>query len=471
MIKKIRSSLFAKVFIITMALLLFISLLVFAVLAWVMPKTYSQELNSELDMQVKEFVFELEQSSFADSGNLFDRFIYTNSIASIELYSYEGELLETPTSQFENDIEQGNTAQSVLPDAAPILSSAYYFSFSDTAEKYTLIVYGEAAQILELQKSFIQVFPLILVMVIVIGLFTSWLFSHVITFPVLKICKIATKMSDLQLDWELEEQRTDELGTLKKSLNILSRNLQTALSDLKKANAKLEADIEHEKELEQAQMDFFSAASHELKTPITIIKGQLEGMLLKIGVYKDREKYLARSLNVANTLEDMVYELLTISRLQTSNSDFKIETFDCISLIRGYLSEIEDLIATKNLQLNQNFSTPVIIKGNKILIKKVFSNLIGNAVKYSPQGAIIDISIFKQKDGYLFSIENSGTHIPKEAIPKIFEAFYRVDMSRSRQTGGSGLGLYIVQKILQQHDSCCNVCNTENGVKFFFELL
>ena len=278
-------------------------------------------------------------------------------------------------------------------------------------------------------------------------------------------------MSDLQLDWELEEQRTDELGTLKKSLNILSRNLQTALSDLKKANAKLEADIEHEKELEQAQMDFFSAASHELKTPITIIKGQLEGMLLKIGVYKDREKYLARSLNVANTLEDMVYELLTISRLQTSNSDFKIETFDCISLIRGYLSEIEDLIATKNLQLNQNFSTPVIIKGNKILIKKVFSNLIGNAVKYSPQGAIIDISIFKQKDGYLFSIENSGTHIPKEAIPKIFEAFYRVDMSRSRQTGGSGLGLYIVQKILQQHDSCCNVCNTENGVKFFFELL
>jgi len=116
------------------------------------------------------------------------------------------------------------------------------------------------------------------------------------------------------------------------------------------------------------------------------------------------------------------------------------------------------------LQLNQNFSTPVIIKGNKILIKKVFSNLIGNAVKYSPQGAIIDISIFKQKDRYLFSIENSGTHIPKEAIPKIFEAFYRVDMSRSRQTGGSGLGLYLVQKIAEQHGGSCQIQNTDRGV-------
>lgn len=84
--------------------------------------------------------------------------------------------------------------------------------------------------------------------------------------------------------------------------------------------------------------------------------------------------------------------------------------------------------------------------------------------------AVINITVQKQQSNYLFSIENYGTHIPEEAIPKLFEAFYRVDTSRSRQTGGSGLGLYIVQKILQQHNSHCSVRNTENGVEFFFKL-
>ena len=155
----------------------------------------------------------------------------------------------------------------------------YYFSFSDCSDRYTLVVYGEAEQISELQQSFIRVFPIILLLVLAIALVISWLYSRMITKPVLEISRISEKMSDLQLDWMVDEQRTDELGTLGKSLNRLSRNLSTALSDLQNANRKLEADIEHEKELEQARTNFFSAVSHELKTPVTIIKGQLEGML------------------------------------------------------------------------------------------------------------------------------------------------------------------------------------------------
>lgn len=423
-------------------------------------------------MRANEFISELEQSSFINSGNLFDQFIFANDISSIELYSKNGELLKTPSGQQKESDTQENSAENIALSGSsiPTLSSTFHFSFRDTSERYTLIVYGEAAQVAKLQQSFIQIFPVILIVIIGIALLASWLFSHIVTLPVLKICHIANKMSDMQLDWKLDEQRTDELGILKKSLNALSQNLQTALTDLKTANIKLEADIEYEKALEQAQMDFFSAVSHELKTPITIIKGQLEGMLLGIGAYKDREKYLSHSLKVANTLETMVHELLTISRLQTSNSDFKTEEIDCVPLIRRYLSETEDLIVNKDLQVIQDFSMPILINANKLLIEKVFSNLIGNAIKYSPQEATIDISICKQHEGYLFMIENSGVHIAEEAISKTFEAFYRVDMSRNRETGGSGLGLYIVQKILQQHNSCCNVCNTENGVRFFFEL-
>ena len=153
-----------------------------------------------------------------------------------------------------------------------------------------------------------------------------------------------------------------------------------------------------------------------------------------------------------------------------SNADFKSECFDCVPLIHHYLRETEDLIVNKELQINLDIPSAVFVNGNRLLMEKVFSNLIGNAIKYSPQGAEIDISIHEGQTKYVCCIENSGTHIPEEAFPKIFEAFYRVEQSRSRKTGGSGLGLYIVQKILQLHDSCGSVRNTKTGVRFSFEL-
>lgn len=226
--------------------------------------------------------------------------------------------------------------------------------------------------------------------------------------------------------------------------------------------------MEREKEMERARANFFSAASHELKTPITIMKGQLEGMLLGIGVYKDRERYLARALETVNTLEAMVGEILMISRLEAAGAGFKRERLDCVQMIRGYLSETEDFIAQKGLQIHLEMPSSVFISGNRMLMEKVFSNLIGNAVKYSPQGADIWICARAGRGGAVFSVENAGEHIPEDCLSKLFDAFYRVEPSRSRKTGGSGLGLYLVQEILRQHESVCMVCNTGAGVRFSF---
>ena len=335
--------------------------------------------------------------------------------------------------------------------------------------QYILTVYGEASQIAELRQSFVSVLPILFCVILLVSLATAWGYSRIITNPVLKISRISKEMSDMKLEWQLEERRSDELGVLENSLNTLSRKLSATLEELQSANLQLQKDIEHQKALERAQQDFFSSASHELKTPITIIKGQLEGMLLGIGAYKDHEKYLARSLEVAATLETMVQEILTISRLET-NVDFKMEHFDCAPMIHGYLREIDDLVATKELQIHLAIQSPAFINGNKLLIEKVFSNLISNAVKYSPHGASVDIILQNTNGRFLFSVENTGTHIPEDDIPKLFDAFYRMEQSRSRRTGGSGLGLYMVQRILQQHNSYCEACNTENGVKFFFTI-
>lgn len=472
MTKKIKSSLYAKVFLITTVMLLCISLLVFGMLAWLMPQTYSNRLNTILDKRTQDFISELEQVPFSDSGGLFDQFVADTEINSVELYNSGGDWVTLPAKEFDNEWK-GNIAQTAVAgpgETSPVLSNQYYFSFSDCSDRYTLVVYGEAEQISELQQAFIRVFPIILLLVLAIALVISWLYSRMITKPVLEISRISEKMSDLQLDWTVDEQRTDELGTLGKSLNRLSRNLSAALSDLQNANRKLEADIEHEKELEQARTNFFSAVSHELKTPVTIIKGQLEGMLLGIGAYKDREKYLTRSLEIANTLETMVQEILTISRLETAGPDFKKDCLDCVQIIKSYLGETEDLIAGKDLQIDFNAPPSALIAGNKLLMEKVFSNLIGNAIKYSPQGASIHISIHAEHEQIKFSVENTGAHIPEDSIPKLFDAFYRVEQSRSRKTGGSGLGLYIVQEILHHHGSECMVCNTQAGVKFSFTI-
>ncbi len=475
MISKIRSSLYAKVFLTTTAMLLCVSLLVFSLLAWLMPQTYSNRLNTVLDERVQRFVSELEQVAFPNSGGLFDQLLQDMEINSVELYNGKGEFVPLPTEQYA-EARDGNTAYieqtqiNELRKTVPLLSGSYHFSFSDSNERYMLIVYGAAEQIGELQQSFIRVFPFILLIVLAVAFIVSWLYSCMLTKPVLEISRISEKMSDLQLNWMVDEQRTDELGTLGKSLNRLSHNLSVTLSDLQNANKKLEADIEHEKKLEQARINFFSAVSHELKTPVTIIKGQLEGMLLGIGAYKDREKYLNRSLEIANTLETMVQEILTISRLETAGAEFKMDHLDCVQIIKSYLNETEDLVVRKDLQIYLDLPLSVLITGNKMLMEKVFSNLIGNAIKYSPQGASIRISAHMEHEQIKFSFENTGTCIPEDSIPKLFDAFYRVEQSRSRKTGGSGLGLYIVQEILHQHGSECTVCNTQAGVKFSFTI-
>lgn len=473
MIRKIKSSLTAKVFLLTAALLLGVSLLVFGLLAWLMPQTYSNRLNTALKEQAQDFIAELEQVPFSGSGGLFDQFLQNREVDSVELYNSHGAQIPLPSEEFTSD---GNEAAVVEQNSAetagqaPILSAHYYFSFSGSNDRYMLIVYGTAESVALLRQSFGQVFPWIAVGILIVSLAVSWIYSRLVTRPVLDLSRISEQMSALHFNWQVSEQRTDELGILAKSLNTLSRSLSATLSDLQQANAKLLQDMEQEKRLARARTSFFSAVSHELKTPVTIIKGQLEGMLLGIGVYKDRETYLARSLAVTNTLEAMVQEILTVSRLETAGDNLKKEEFDCIPMIKSYLNETEDWIVGKELQLALTLPPAAFLHGNRMLMEKVFSNLIGNAIAYSPHGASIEISVTQNHGRLAFSVENTGAHIPEEHMSRLFDAFYRLEQSRNRETGGTGLGLYIVQEVLRRHGSECQVCNTPAGVRFSFVL-
>ena len=275
-------------------------------------------------------------------------------------------------------------------------------------------------------------------------------------------------MADMDLNCRCDESRNDEIGVLANSLNEMALNLARTLDELKSANLALQQDIDKERELDRQRMILFSAVSHELKTPITALQGQLEGMLQNYGSYKDRDKYLAKSLAITKSMEHTIQEIVTISRLDASDFSLSKEKFDFSELIREVTAEYIDLIEQKDLELDVDITDRIMINADKKLMERVLSNLFSNAVRYSPAGEKISITTFFENGQMHFTIFNTGVQISEEAIPYLFEVFYRADSSRNRQTGGSGLGLYIVKRILEQHKAAFSIYNRNYGVEFSF---
>lgn len=276
------------------------------------------------------------------------------------------------------------------------------------------------------------------------------------------ISHIAASIAALNFSSHWAQHRTDEIGTLGDSLNTLSGNLSDALTELKTANERLQQDMECERDMERQRSAFFSAASHELKTPVTILKGQLSGMLAQIGVYRDRDKYLAQALQVTGRMESLIKEILIISRIEAGSFVLKTDTVNLSEMMERQLELDEELLAQKGLHIEKHMASDVTIRGNQDLLTNALDNVLMNAILYSPQGASIRILL----DAHTMTIENTGVSIPEEALPQLFTPFYRVEQSRSRQSGGSGLGLYLVRLILELHNASCEIKNSEDCVVF-----
>ena len=337
-------------------------------------------------------------------------------------------------------------------------------TFTDSTEEYIVFFSKNTEKESQVVEALQKAIPVLSVVIIAVSIIVAFFYTIYMTTPIKKISRISKQMAALDFSGLCTVSRTDEIGILADSLNDLSRKLSSALSELQSANQKLQEDIDRERQLEHQRVEFFSAASHELKTPITIIKGQLQGMLYQVGRYKDRETYLTQSLEVTDNLEKMVQELLTISRLDTPGYAFNPAHIYFDKLIQDRLTANEDLFMQRELTVEKDISQEVSISGDLQLLQKVVDNLLGNAAAYSPAGECINVKLCQATGKVNLMIENTGVHIPDGDIPKLFEAFYRVDQSRNRQTGGTGLGLYIVKTILDLHRAAIKIENTPQGV-------
>lgn len=340
-----------------------------------------------------------------------------------------------------------------------------FFTFAGDERGYHLTVTEDITPVNQSAEAMQKVLPYLLVVVLLLSMLGAVFYSRYITKPIVRLSSISQKMAELDFSWECGERRGDEIGVLGRNLDEMSRHLSSALFELQTANAALQEDIEKERELEQQRTAFFAAASHELKTPITIVKGQLSGMLAGVDIYQDRDKYLERSLAVTGRMEKLVQEMLMIARVEKAGSKIQQEKVNFSELVRVQLAQIEDLIMMKKQKLEVKIEPEIVVQGDTLLLGRAVSNLLGNAVQYSPDGERVTVSLRKEEKGPVLLVENSGIKIPEEALPHLFEAFYRVEGSRSRETGGSGLGLYLTKMILNRHGAECEVTNRENWVR------
>ena len=278
-------------------------------------------------------------------------------------------------------------------------------------------------------------------------------------------------MSNLDFSKKYNVETNDEIGTLGESINKLSDNLETTIKDLKKANMELEKDVEETSKITEMRNQFISDVSHELKTPIALIQGYAEG--LNDGIVQDEEskKYYAEViLDEANKMANLTKDLLDLSRLEYGKEQLNIEEFNITELVRNTIKKNEVIFNEKNIKCIFDEENDYVVKGDSSRIEQVLTNYISNAVKHVCNENIIKCSIVPNEETFRINIFNSGNHIDEEDIPRLWSRFYKVDSSRNREVGGTGIGLSLVKAIMTQHGNKFGAENVDGGVQFWFEL-
>lgn len=489
--KKLSESLTARVFLITLLILLSAGAVTFGLIAWATPSTYTAVVTDDLTAQVDQLVDQLAGTEEQSCGPLLDQFIRTSG-AEAMLVGPDGRIADTGSqlavqSVYEDsslvitsvqgdstvtyDAGTSHTDDTVAVTMSEQATITAEVRFAGQEDSYTLYVTPRMEAENLAVRALAQMAPWILLVLLIFSLLCALVYSRYITRPIVRLSGIAGKMAQLDFQWESGEKRGDEIGRLGRSLDQMARKLSAALTDLEGANRALRGEVERERELDRQRMAFFNAASHELKTPVTILKGQLSGMLEGVGVYQDRDKYLLRSLQTTGRMENLIGEMLAISRMESGAAAPRQETVDLSALVAGQLQQDGELFRQREQELVSALTPGVLVTGDPSLLGRAVGNLLSNAALYSPQGARIRVWCGFRDGRPALTVENTGARIPEEALPHLFEAFYRTENSRNRSTGGSGLGLYLVKMILDRHGAECAIENTKDGVKVTAQFL
>lgn len=232
-------------------------------------------------------------------------------------------------------------------------------------------------------------------------------------------------------------------------------------------------DITELRKLENARREFVANVSHELRTPLASIKGYMETLIGNNALrYEDTQEFLTIIMKHTQRLDNLIKDILELSRLDSHDLKIELQAMDIHSCIDAVFSQYQEHCAEKNQTLELDIPQHIpAIETNEYLLHQLLTNLLDNAIKYTPKGGRIGLKVEPINKSVRFEISDTGIGIPQEHIPRIFERFYRVDPARSREMGGTGLGLSIVKHIVHIHHGSIKVESALNaGSKFIITI-
>ena len=302
--------------------------------------------------------------------------------------------------------------------------------------------------------------------------FLAMLFiSKRFTEKIVDLAKITQKMSHLDFAQKYPVETEDEIGILGNSINTLSETLEKTLGELKSANVQLKRELEQKVQIDEMRKEFLSNVSHELKTPIALIQGYAEGLQENINDDEEsREFYCEVIMDEASKMNVLVKKLLDLNQIEFGTETLTMEHFDIVSTIDNILSNAEILYRQKEATLRFNAKNEIYVWGDVYLVEEAFTNYMSNALNHVDGDKIIEVKVEKTGKVVRISVFNTGARIPKEDIEQIWVKFYKVDKARTREYGGSGVGLSIVKATMERLGQQYGVENRENGVEFWFTL-
>jgi signal transduction histidine kinase len=262
----------------------------------------------------------------------------------------------------------------------------------------------------------------------------------------------------------------DEIGDLGYSINKMSLQLEKSIKELQLSNDKLVKEILYKNKIDQMRKEFVANASHELKTPLSLIMGYGEALKLSDLDEKTKSEYVDIILDETNKMNNLVKELLNISQIESGTKDFKFSQFTIRSLIEDTTKLFSLVFKEKNISVNLEI-VDEIVNSDYEQMQSVLSNYISNAINHIDGERAITISAVKtQYGGVRINVKNTGEAIPKTEINNIWDSFYKIDKARTRAYGGQGLGLSIVKTILETLGYDYGVHNVDDGVEFYFTI-
>ena len=303
--------------------------------------------------------------------------------------------------------------------------------------------------------------------VIALVLVVDFLMGHFISKPISKLNQTARKMAKLDFSAPCAITTNDEFGELTVSLNTMADNLQQALARLEAANTRLEKDVEQERRLLAERKELVDQLSHEMKTPLGVIRAYAEGLQDETDEAK-KQKYSEIIITETERMSGLITTLLDLSALETGATQLVPERFDFVEFLETVAGRLLIDVPDANFELHYELPEhKVYVHTDKTRMEQVLDNLIVNAKKNVQPGGTLKLSLLEQPGVLQFSIYNQGPTIPQENLSKIWTKFYRDSNSKY---SGSGLGLAIVAQVLSMQELDFGVKNCSDGVEFYFSI-